>query len=53
MFSKLIGRFLIKAADSGAAEKGRAGEVDLFPESAQGGGRVQRRGWEFGRHDVG
>ena len=41
-------RFLVKAADVGAAEKRGAGEVDFFPKTARGRGGVQGRGGQFG-----
>ena len=33
---EVVCRFLVKAADVGAAEKRRAGEVDFFPKTARG-----------------
>jgi hypothetical protein len=50
--TELRGRFLVKKTDGGAMEEWGAGEVDLFPETAQRGRRVQSRSGELGSHEL-
>ena len=40
-------RFLVKPPDRRAAQKGRAGKMDFFPELTQGGGRIEGGSGDF------
>lgn len=49
-FTEDGGGLCVKTANPGTAGKGGAGEVDLFPEAAQGGGGIKSGGGDLGGH---